>query len=496
MTAAGTGDVVVALDAGTHAVRTLAFDMETGAATRCGSADLPLQHRQPGWAEIDPDVLAEHSIDVLRQAVGWAAEQGRRIVALGVTNMRETAIAWSRSSGKALHPGIVWMSQQSEPVVRRWRAAGLDPLIREHTGLGNNTFFFGSKLAWMLEQSPTVADAAATDDLAVGMVDCWLINVLTGRRVHSTDTSNGSRSQLMNLRSTQWDPRLGSALGIPMGCLPELRPSMGLFGTTDPDVCGAEIPITGDVADQQASLFGHGCEEPGSMKVTFGTSGVVCLNTGSTILDRAGMVTSVAWTTETGETRYEVEGSAFHSGYTIGWLAEHLDGGAPTDFAVEPPATAAEDRVYLLPSFSVLGAPRWPRRQGAVLAGLAMSTTNRDIVRAGLEAMAFQAYDLYAAVAADAAHMTEVSVDGGGASSDYICQLVADLCEVDVVRPDLRELTSVGAAKAALRGAGYPADRHFGQQRSAATRFRPRTGHRYAREGYRHWVELVNTVLA
>ena len=490
MTTHGTGDVVIALDAGTHAVRTLAFDVATGAATRCGTADLPLTHPRPGWVEIDPAVLTECSLRVLREALDWAAEQGRTVVALGVTNMRETTFAWSRTSGRPLHDGVLWMSQQSEPVVQRWRAAGLDPLIRERSGLSNESFFFGSKVGWLLDEVPDVAAAAEGGDLAVGMVDTWLIKALTGGREHRTDTSNGSRAQLMNLRSTEWDPTLCEALGIPIGSLPQLGPSMGSFGVTDPDVCGAEIPITGDVADQQASLLGHGCETAGQLKMTFGTSGVICLNTGPKVLLPDGMVTSVAWTTEDGETSYEVEGSAFHSGYTIGWLADRLRD-VTLEFDPEPPDVAVDDRVYLLPSFSQLGAPRWPRRRGAVLTGLAMSTTNADIVRAGLEAMAFQAYDLYAAVGSDAAEAPEISVDGGGAANGYLCQLVADLFGIDVVRPDLQELTSVGAAKAALRGAGYAADTWFGQDRSAAVRFRPRAGHRYARDGYERWVELV-----
>lgn len=497
MTADGKNDVVIALDAGTHAVRTLAFDVETGVATRCGSADLPLDHPQPGWVQIDPTVLAERSVQVLREALDWAAEQGREVVALGVTNMRETTLAWSRDSGQPLHDGVMWMSNQSEPIAERWREAGLDSLIRERSGLANESFFFGSKLAWLIDQSPDVADAAESGDLAAGMVDSWLIHALTGGREHRTDTSNGSRAQLMNLRSTEWDPELCSALGIPVECLPELRPSMGEFGTTDPDVCGAEIPITGAVADQQSSLLGHGCEAAGQMKMTFGTSGVVCVNTGSEVVLADGMVANVAWTDERGKTAYEVEGSAFHSGYTVGWLSERLGGEADVDLdvAVEPSTADPEHRVYLLPSFSQLGAPRWPGGRGAVLTGLAMSTTNDDILRAGFEAMAYQAYDLYLAVKSAAAGAEELNVDGGGAVNDYLCQLVADLFEMDVVRPTQQELTSVGAAKAALHGAGHTADAYFGQDRSAAVRFHPRDGHRYAKEGYERWVELVERCL-
>jgi glycerol kinase len=488
-------DVVLALDCGSHAVRAIAFEVETGVSTTCATEDIPLSFPRAGWVEVDPEVVASASVRVVRTTLEWAADRGHEVLALGVANMRETAFAWQRSEPAALYPGVMWMSQQSEPVVERWREQGLDPLIRERTGLSNDAFFFGSKVAWLLEHDPQVARAAESGDLAVGTVDAWLVHRLTGGREHRTDTSNGSRYQLMSLRDLSWDAQLCDALGVPMGCLPELTPTMAHYGVTDATVCGQEIPITGVVADQQGSLLGHGCEDVGGMKATFGTSGVVSLNTGGDTSLYDGMVTSVAWTTEGGEVQYEVEGSAFHSGYTMGWLSERT--GHPIDWGrpVTPTEVPAEDRVYVLPSFSVMGAPRWPRGRGAVITGLAMDTSTRDLMRAGLEAMAFQAHDLFVAMD-DAAHKAdEVNVDGGGAANDYLCQLLADLLERDVVRPQTTELTSVGAAKAALRGAGHEVEPYFGQDRSAAVRFRPLERNQYAKDGYERWVDLVEMIL-
>lgn len=488
-------EVVLALDCGTHAVRALAFDVRTGRATTCASEGIPLMFPQPGWVEIDPEVLASLAVAVVRSSVEWAAGSGHTIVAMGVTNMRETAFAWRRGDLAPLCPGVMWMSQQSAEIVEQWRAAGLDPMIRERSGLRNDPFFFGSKVGWMLQHRPEVAAAASAGELAVGTVDSWLVHRLTDGRVHRTDTSNGCRTQLMNLRDLSWDSQLCDALGIPMHCLPELTPTMAHYGVTDVAVCGQEIPITGVIADQQGSLLGHGCEDPGGMKATFGTSGVVALNTGSDMALCEGMVTSVAWTTPTGDCQYEVEGSAFHSGYTMGWLSERL--GVPVDAgaAPDPPDVPSGRRVYVLPSFTAMGGPRWPAGRGAVIAGLAMDTTAADIMRAGVEAMAFQAYDLYVAIGSAAGTEGDVNVDGGGAVNDYLCQLLADLLDRDIVRPQITELTSVGAAKAALRGAGLAVDRYFGQDRGAAERFHPRSGHRYARDGYQRWVELIETTL-
>ncbi|MBM9466812.1 FGGY family carbohydrate kinase [Nakamurella leprariae] len=486
--------VVLALDCGTHAVRSIVFDADTGRSTICASEDIPLHFPRAGWVEVDPEVVAASAIRVLRSALAWAANSGHRVIGLGIADMRETAFAWSRSGQQPLYPGVMWMSQQSEPVVRRWRDQGLEPLIRQRTGLSNDTFFFGSKVAWMLEHVPIVRAAAEAGDLAVGTVDAWLVNRLTGGQVHRTDVSNASRTQLLDLRTGRWDPELGIALGIPLDCLPEVMPSMAPYGVTHPAVCGQEVPITGVLADQQASLLGHGCETRGTAKATFGTSGVVSLNTGPEILLQDGLVTSIGWGDGRSPLVYEIEGSAFHSGYTMSWMSEHTGHPVRFDLADDPPEKAAGDRVYVLPSFTVMGAPRWPKGRGAAITGLAMDTTTTEIMRAGVEAMAFQAYDLFAAIGHATDDTTELNVDGGGAGNDFLCGMLADLLGREVVRPDGGELTSVGVAKAVLRGLGEQTEPYWGQDRAAARRFRPRAN-RYAREGYERWVELIGAIL-
>ena len=485
---------VIAADCGTTSVRSLAFDVGSGTHQVCFSEPVPLSFPQPGWVEIDPEVIAEATVRAVRAAFEWVTQQGGTVAALGLTNMRESAFAWRRSTRQPVYRGVMWMSQQSEPVVEQWRAAGLDGLIRSRTGLSNHSFFFGSKLAWLLGAQPEAMALAERGDLAVGTLESWLLYRLTGGAVHATDVSNASRYQLMDLKTRTWDDELCEALGIPRSTLPDLRPSEYLFGTTDADVCGLAVPITGILADQQASLFGHGCEDPGEVKMTFGTSGVLALNTGPEPVLRDGLIACVGWEDRDGNSCYETEGSAFHSGYTVGWLKQRFGDAAA---AASPGRSTRDpqDRVYVLPSFSEMGAPRWPARRGAVITGLGMDTRPAEIVAAAAEAMAFQAYDLFAAMGDAGAGTTELAVDGGGAANDEICRLLADLFGCDVVRPDNQELTSAGAAKAALRGLGEPADRWFGQDRNRAERISPSDDPSYARDGYAEWVRLIETVL-
>ena len=483
---------VIAADCGTTSVRSIAFDVETGEHEVCSSKPVSLSHPNPGWVEIDPDEIAEATVRAVRAAGRWVDDRGGEAVALGLTNMRESAFTWRRSTGDPVYPGVMWMSAQSEPIVRRWREADLDELIRSRTGLDNHSFFFGSKLAWVLDTQSDARELADRGDLAAGTLESWILHRLTGGAVHATDVSNASRYQFMDLKTLTWDDELCERLGVPRSALPEIRPSEYRFGTTSADVCGLQIPISGILADQQASLYGHGCEDRGDVKATFGTSGVVALNTGPEPVERDGLIACVGWEDSDGNNCYEIEGSAFHSGYTVGWLKKRFgDDVEPAGRSDRDPA----DRVYVLPSFSELGAPRWPARRGAVITGLGMDTEPAQIVGAACEAMAFQAYDLYHAMGDVGAGTTELAVDGGGAGNDDICQILADLFGCDVVRPSNSELTSAGAAKAALRGVGEDADRYFGQDREAARRFSPGEDRSYAQGGYQEWVRLIETVL-
>ena len=480
---------VIAVDCGTQSVRCLLIDVATGEYTIGASEELPLIVVAPKQVEIDPLQLLAATVRVLRATLEQCV--GEEPVCIGLTNMRETAIIWSRRTGKPLHNGIMWMSQQSAPVVKRWDDEGLSPLIRERTGLSNHTFFFGSKIAWLLDERPELRALAVAGELAIGTVESWLLYALTGGAVHATDVSNASRYQLMNLETLDWDDELCRALDIPRAALPQIMSTSARFGMTDPSLTGVRIPITGMIGDQQASLLGHRCEKPGESKVTFGTSCVVSVNLGVTPSSADGLVTSVAWSDRDLNPVYEIEGSAFHSGYTLSWLSRMLSVPLAWDREFTASTLPQERRVYVLPSFTELGAPQWPQGSGAIISGLTMDTEPTDLIRAGVESMAYQAFDLVSAVPATISRSATLSVDGGGAGNNYLCQLLADLAQSTVVRPPSRELTAFGAARVALRTIDLDLPDNASAQPSGFDRFTPSPSSD-ALDGFHHWKNLID----
>lgn len=476
---------VIAIDCGTQSVRCLLIDPLTGSHEVVAFEKLALKVKGPEQIEIDPLELVAVTIRVLRAAIARCEQSP---LCIGITNMRESAVAWSKETGLPVHDGIMWMSQQSQNIVDRWDREGLTPLIRKHTGLSNHTFFFGSKIAWLLNEKPELVSMAESGKLAVGTIDSWLLYRLTGGAVHATDVSNASRYQLLNLETLEWDDELTTALGIPRAALPDLHPTSSHFGFTDPASVGHRIPITGMIGDQQASLLGHGCTRVGDAKATFGTSCVVSTNVGQDPTTADGLVTSIAWSASDVDAVYEMEGSAFHSGYTMTWLSQMLANGQPDSKLVRS-ALPAEQRVYIVPSFTEIGAPHWPKGSGAIISGLLMGSTPSDIVRAGLESMAFQAFDLLEAMP-KSDDLKQLSVDGGGASNDYLCQLLADLTGRTIVRPPSRELTALGAAQVAYKTWGDD----FGTAssvESAPECFYPSDDSTYATDGFVRWNDLI-----
>ena len=489
------GPHIVAIDCGTQSVRCLIVDVATGAHRVGASESIVLAATSsPDAIEVDPIHLADATVRVLRATLALSEQPP---VAVAITNMRETTIAWSRQTGRPVHNGIMWMSQQSENIVRRWDAAGLAPLIRERTGLSNHTFFFGSKVAWLFDRHPDLKSDAVSGRIAIGTVESWLLYVLTGGAQHMTDVSNASRYQLMDLKTLTWDPDLTEALEIPHAALPEIKPTSTQFGMTDPTITGVAIPITGMIGDQQASLLGHGCVNVGDAKATFGTSCVVSVNLGKTISDAAGLVTSIAWAETPSEAVYEMEGSAFHSGFTMTWITRLLSLPKAEQERVERSPRPAEKRVVVVPSFTGMGAPTWLTGHGASISGLTMDTEPADILRAGIESMAFQAFDLLNAMPVRPGHDHTLSVDGGAASNDYLCQFLADLSGRTIVRPPSRELTGLGAAFAAATTLALPVPALNSAETEPrdSQRFIPQTDATYVLEGFDYWRKTVTAHL-
>ena len=435
---------VIALDAGTTGVRSRAVFTDD---TTCSSYREFTQHYpSPGWVEHDADEIWERIADTLRDVLQQVHERGGVVAALGITNQRETVLAWSRRTGRPYGTAIVWQDRRTAARCEELTAAGALPLVRERTGLVLDPYFSGTKIEWLLRNR----DIPIDDDLAIGTIDTWLLWKLTSGAVHATDPSNASRTMLFDIASLTWSTEMCDLLGVPMHALPEVRPSSGRFGVTSgDDGIAAGIPISGIAGDQQAALFGQACFTPGMVKNTYGTGSFVLMNVGSQCPPvTEGMLTTVAWTLADGTPTYALEGAIFVTGAAVQWLR---DGLSIIDSAAEvgPLAASVADSggVYLVPAFTGLGCPWWdPYARGTIL-GITRGTTRAHIARATVEAMAYQTRDaIDAMVAVAGVPVRDLRVDGGASVMDLLMQFQADQLGVTVRRPKDQETTALGAA--------------------------------------------------
>ncbi len=404
---------------------------------------------QPGWVEHDADEIWAAVVTTIDEVIDTVGRD--RVAAIGITNQRETVLAWNRSTGEPYGTAIVWQDRRTAAVCDRLEADGHLPLVRERTGLVLDPYFSGTKFGWLLSNRGIPVD----DDLALGTIDAWLIWNLTGGHlddtaVHATDITNASRTMLCDIRSREWDPELGDLLGVPIDKLPTIVPSSGRIGVTSAARgVPAGIPISGVAGDQQAALFGQACVEPGMAKNTYGTGSFILLNVGETCPEPTeGMLTTVAWTLADGTTHYAYEGSVFVTGAAIQWLR---DGLGIIDEAAEtgPLASSVDDTggVYVVPAFAGLGAPHWDPYARGTIVGLTRGTTRAHIARAVVESMAYQVRDVVdVMVAASGTPITDLRVDGGASVMDLLCQFQADQIGTTVNRPVDQETTALGAA--------------------------------------------------
>ena len=420
------------------------------------------------------------------------------IAAIGLTTHRETCMIWDRKTGEPVHPAIMWMSKQTDGIVARWKAEGLDQLIRDRTGLFNDSFFSAAKLAWLVENVPGVRGRAEKGELAAGTVDTWLLWNLTGGRSHFTDHSEASRTALFALESLLWDEDICAACGVPLPLLPPPRASGSTFGEMSPrdtDVPGkAPVPITAIMADQQSGMFGQACFEPGSVKNTYGTAGVLTANTGDRPSILEGLTASVGWTVE-GNTDYEAEGVVFHSGQTIQWLRDRLGALRPED-DIEALARSVPDNggVYIVPAFAGICAPHWIREAKAGIVGLTLETGRAHVVRAGVEAMAYQTRDNVDALKASGLHVPALKVDGGATRNDLLCQFQADLLGIPVLRPTELERTALGVAHMAGMGVGIWTKQDLANGWQIDRTFEPEMAEDQREELYAGWQAAVRSV--
>ena len=451
---------VAALDQGTTSSRAILFNRKGEIVSR---AQHPFRqiYPQPGWVEHDPMEIWNTEKRALMEAVDAAHIDPRSLAALGITNQRETTILWDRSTGKPLYNAIVWQCRRTAGLCDELMAKGLGETVTEKTGLLIDAYFSGTKIRWLLDHVPGARERAERGELCAGTVDSWLIWNLTGGKAHVTDHSNASRTMLFNIHALEWDAELCNALEIPMSLLPQPKSNSEVYGVVAEGIPGLEalagIPICGSAGDQQAALFGQACFVPGQAKNTYGTGCFTLMNVGGeAVRSKAGLVTSIGWTVG-GKTSYALEGSVFNAGSTIQWLRDELGliSSAPEcDRLAESVPSAGG--VYVVPAFTGLGAPYWKQHARGCVVGLTRGFARAHLIRATLESIAYQTYDICKAMEQDSGiPITELKVDGGACANDFLMQFQSDILNCKVQRPNCIETTALGAAYLAGLAVGY-----------------------------------------
>ena len=491
--------LILALDQGTTSTRAILFD---SAGQPLATASRPLKQSYPadGWVEHDAAEIRDAAIAVLREAVQTSGQPVSRIAALGITNQRETVVAWDKTTGAPIAPAIVWQDRRTADVCEQLRSAGHESAVTAVSGLLLDPYFSGPKIAWLLDQNSGARAAAARGDILVGTMDCWAIWNLTGRQRHATDATNASRTLMFDIHTQAWSPDLLDLIGVPAACLPRVLDCAADFGSLDAGILGAAIPIRGVAGDQQSALMGQGCLQPGEMKATFGTGGFMLLNTGDAApVSGARLLTTVASRLH-GHTTYALEGSIFIAGAAIDWLGNELGVAGGPKAAEALAMTARPDHgVVVVPAFTGLGAPWWdPAARGAIL-GLTRDSGLAEICAATFDACALQTRDLIEAMRGDAPHAfdagAELRVDGGMTRSAWYCQRLADLTGLPVQRASYQETTALGAALFAGLGAGiYATPQEAVAVRPKTERIEPRLSVHARETAYARWLDAIPRV--
>ncbi len=447
---------ILAIDQGTTSSRAIIFN-HAGRIVGSSQKEFRQIFPKPGWVEHDPAEIWSSQLRVLHDSIRNAGLGAADMAAIGITNQRETAMAWDRRTGEPLYNAIVWQDRRTASMCDDLVNRGHEQLIRDKTGLVVDAYFSATKWKWILDHVPEAAEKAQRGELALGTVDTWLIWNLTGGEKHLTDVTNASRTMLFNIRTMQWDPELLELFGIPGSALPEVRSSSEVYAHTRDKLFSSQIPIAGIAGDQQAATFGQMCLTEGTVKCTYGTGCFILCNTGGEpVPSRNKLVTTVAWQIGNKVT-YALEGSIFIGGAVIQWIRDGL-GLIRESADVEKLAESVEDNggVYLVPAFTGLGAPHWDPYARGMIAGLTRGSTSGHIARAALESIAFQVHDVMHAMEDDAGiRIQELKVDGGAVVNDLLMQIQSDLLGIPVTRPETIETTALGAAYLAGLATGF-----------------------------------------
>jgi glycerol kinase len=439
---------ILALDQGTTSSRAILFDHD-GRPAAIAQHEFEQIYPQPGWVEHNPAEIWSSQLDAAQKVLSENHIKADQITAIGITNQRETTIIWDRETGEPIYNAIVWQCRRTADECEKLKTDGLAQMFQDRTGLVLDAYFSGTKVKWLLDNVPGARGLAEKGKLAFGTVDSWLIWKLTGGRVHATDPSNASRTLLYNIKTNDWDDELLKVLSVPRELLPHVTPSSAIIGETDPDLFGRAIPIAGNAGDQQAALFGQVCTQQGMSKNTYGTGCFMLLNTGTQpVKSKSNLLTTVAWKIGDQPAEYALEGSVFIAGAAIQWLRDGLkiiSHAADTEALAE--SVADNGGVYFVPAFVGLGAPHWDQFARGTIAGLTRGSSREHIVRAALESICYQTYDVLDCMHKDSGiELSELRVDGGAVRNNFLMQFQADISGIPVVRPANAETTAAGAA--------------------------------------------------
>ena len=447
---------VMALDAGTTSNRCILFN-EKGEMCSVAQREFTQYFPQPGWVEHNADEIWASQLGVAVEAMNKIGASAEDIAAIGITNQRETAIVWDRNTGEPVYHAIVWQCRRTSGYCDSLKEKGLTDAFRQKTGLVIDAYFSGTKVKWILDNVEGARERAEKGELLFGTVETWLIWKLTKGNVHVTDYSNASRTMLFNINTLEWDEEILKELDIPRSMLPEVKPSSCVYGVCDSSFLGGEIPIAGAAGDQQAALFGQTCFKPGEAKNTYGTGCFLLMNTGEKpVFSKNGLVTTIAWGLD-GKVNYALEGSIFVAGAAVQWLRDEMriiDSSADSEYMAKK--VKDTNGCYVVPAFTGLGAPHWDQYARGTIVGITRGVNKYHIIRATLESIAYQTYDVLEAMKADSGiELAALKVDGGASANDFLMQVQADIINAPVNRPVCVETTAMGAAYLAGLAVGY-----------------------------------------
>jgi len=449
-------EYILTLDQGTTSSRAILFD-KNGKIASLAQKEFKQFYPKPGWVEHDPMEIWSSQASVITEAVLKENLKADEIAAIGITNQRETTVVWDRETGVPVYNAIVWQDRRTSEQCDILKGKGIDEIIRQKTGLVLDAYFSATKIQWILNNVPGVKEKAAQGKLAFGTVDSWLIWNLTEGKLHITDVSNASRTMLFNINTLEWDEELLAIFEIPKSLLPEVKSSSEIYGETSGQLLGTKVPIAGIAGDQQAALFGHICVKPGMVKNTYGTGCFMLMNIGDKpVLSKNNLITTIAW--KIGDkVQYAFEGSIFIAGAVVQWLRDELkiisSAAEIESLAKEVPDSGG---VYMVPAFAGLGAPYWNQYARGTIFGITRGTNRSHFARAALESIAFQTMEVLKAMESDSGiEIKELRVDGGATQNNLLLQFQADVLKTSVVRPEVTEVTAIGAAYLAGLAVGF-----------------------------------------